>query len=152
MPFVGAFNAFINTTDGDQRVIVGAAPGGGNAQLTFADGSSQHFDVDQDTRIASWIGPITPAPVRIEIDGTICRIDGQSTNGYDLTAGQEAMTNAARAGDIACDGVTPETPSLISPATLGPNGELLGPDERPLLGPDGKPISIKSLGDISSHP
>jgi hypothetical protein len=152
MPFVGVFNAFINSTDGNRRVIVGVVPGGGNAQLKFGDGSSQHLEIDQDIWIASWSGPITPAPVRIDVDGTACRIDGQGADGYDLTAGLEAITNAARAGNIACGGVTPETSLLPEPIALGPNGENLGPDGKPLIGLDGKPISIKSLGDISSHP
>ena len=114
----GAFDAFVNMTDGNQRILVGATTTSGNATLELSNGTRQSLTVDAPTRIVEWSAPTSaPSPVRIHVGTSACRVDGKTSGEPGMTPDPKSFEQYIQDGNIACDGASPTAPF---PAALPP--------------------------------
>jgi hypothetical protein len=117
--FFGVFNAFINTIDGGRRIIVGVTTTPGAATITFTDGTSQRLTVDPATSLVNWSRPSTgPAPLRIIVDGTSCRLDGLGGDPFRESSAPPPTGSKVSPDDVQCGGENPSSP--FAPAIGGP--------------------------------
>ena len=70
------FVAFVNGTDTDQWVVVGAvADGVKRVSIGFADGTRTPLNIDPKSRLVIWKGPASVKPKDIKADSVTCTID-----------------------------------------------------------------------------
>ena len=69
------FVAFVNGTDGNNWVLVGAAADGvKKVSIVYGNGTSSRLNIDPKSRLVIWKGPASVKPKEIRTDKTSCTI------------------------------------------------------------------------------